>query len=400
MGKRRLKHWLKEYANYTRYSESPDLFHFWTGVAMIAGALRRQVWMDERYFQWTPNFYIVLVGPPGVAAKSTSVRIGTKLLEKVEGVNFGPQAMTWQSLTKSLDEAKVLVPHGGELLPMSCITCVITELGTFLKPEDKDLVPVLISLWDGQKETWRKETKSAGKDAIENPWINIIGCTTPSWLRDNYPESLIEGGLTSRIVFVYGDKKRHLVPYPSEIIEEEYFSDEGKRLVEDLQRIGEMCGQYKRTKEATAWGSAWYEQLWLHRPQHLSSERFSGYVARKQTHLHKVAMVLAAAQRDELIITEDDLTGANDMLTALEKDMQIVFQSIGAGTIARPVAEIMSYIKAYKLVTQRTLWRRCMPTMDIRLFMEAIRSALEAGYIEMVTLKGEKCYAIAKQEKE
>ena len=102
---RHFSNWLKAYMQYTRDSESPDAFHFWTGVSTVAGALRRRVWIDMRKFQWTPNFYIILVGPPGVAAKSTSLRNGMRLLEQVEGIKFGPQSMTWQALTQVLEES-------------------------------------------------------------------------------------------------------------------------------------------------------------------------------------------------------------------------------------------------------------------------------------------------------
>ena len=57
---------------YTAPLESPDRMHFWTGVSTIAGALRRKVWIDQRYFQWTPNFYIVLAAPAGIIAKSST----------------------------------------------------------------------------------------------------------------------------------------------------------------------------------------------------------------------------------------------------------------------------------------------------------------------------------------
>src|SRR5574343_321589 len=70
---RNYQNWLRAYVAFTADSESPDDFHFWTGVATIAGALRRRVWIDMRKFQWTPNFYIILVGPPGIATKSTSI---------------------------------------------------------------------------------------------------------------------------------------------------------------------------------------------------------------------------------------------------------------------------------------------------------------------------------------
>ena len=101
---RHFSNWLQGYLDYTSASESPTPFHFWTGVATIAGALRRRVWIDMRYFQWAPNFYIVLVGPPGVAAKSTTIQSGMKLLERLK-VPFGPSSMTWQALAKSLEES-------------------------------------------------------------------------------------------------------------------------------------------------------------------------------------------------------------------------------------------------------------------------------------------------------
>src|SRR5687767_14530885 len=100
---RHFPNWLKAYMEYTRDSESPTPFHFWTGVWTVAGALRRRVWIDMRKYQWTPNFYIILVGPPGIAAKSTSIRAGVHLPRKVEGIKFGPQSATWQAVTAALE---------------------------------------------------------------------------------------------------------------------------------------------------------------------------------------------------------------------------------------------------------------------------------------------------------
>ncbi|MFQ5742004.1 MAG: DUF3987 domain-containing protein [Acidobacteriota bacterium] len=323
-----------------------------------------------------------------------------KLLEEVEGVNFGPQAITWQALTQSLAESRRDISYGEEFLPMSCITCAISELGTFLKPEDQDLVDALVSLWDGQLEEWGKKTKTMGSDLIVNPWINVIGCTTPAWLRKNFPEELILGGLTSRVVFVYGDEKHHLVPYPADIVDAGEFTDKGKKLIEDLNEIAYLVGEYELTPEAKAWGIAWYEHHWSNRPTHLASERFGGYIARKQTHIHKVAMVLAAANRDELFITDADMESANGLVTALEEDMQLVFHSMGVGSMARSVAEMLSYVRAYGVIDHKELWRRCMPIMGTKEFAEAIKAASQAGYIRMVQKEGTILYYPVKIEEE
>ena len=384
MAKRYYQNWLREYLSYTIESESPDIFHFWTAVSMIGGALRRQVWIEQEIFQWVPNFYVILVGPPGVAAKSTSVRLGTKLLERIEGIKFGPQSITWQALTQSLEEATALIPFGdGEFLPMSCLTCSISELGTFLHPDEKDFMDVLVSLWDGQIEMWERKTKTQGENKIPNPWINVIGCTTPSWLRNNFPEAMVGGGLTSRIVFVYADKKRRLISYPGKVIQREEHKLHSDKLVHDLQIISELKGEYILNDEATAWGDKWYATHWGNRPKHLASDRFGGYYARKQTHIHKLAMVIAASKRDELIITEEDLIFSNQMVTELEKDMAVVFQSIGLAETNKNVNEMLAYLKAFKSMTQKEIWRRMMPIMSSREFDEATNAAVKAGYIKI-----------------
>lgn len=389
--------WLKQYAHHTRHSEAPDLFHFWTGVSTIAGALRRQVWIDQRYFQWTPNFYIILVGPAGVATKSTSIRIGFSILEQLEGVVFGPQSMTWQGLTQALEESRRDIPMSleGDYLSMSCITCSVGELGTFLRPEDKELVDVLVHMWDGQQETWRRKLKTMSDTEIKNPWVNIIACTTPTWLRDNFTESMIGGGLTSRVVWVYGDKKRQYVAYPADMLPLKEFEDTEARLLEDLYRIAEMKGEYEITKEAKEWGTKWYKQLWEVRPRHMTSERFSGYIGRKQGHVHKLAMVVAASLRDELCITKSDLYLSNQMVTALERSMVHVFQSIGAGDVSSHVNEILAYVRAYDGITQKALWRHMMPIMSPREFEEATRAAIKAGYMKLMG----QTYSPVKQEK-
>lgn len=383
---RNYENWLQGYIELTKASESPLSFHFWTGVSTIAGALRRQVWIDQRYFQWTPNFYIILVGPAGIANKSTAMRAGVKFLERLK-VPFGPQSMTWQYLTKSLQDSistkKYYDGDGVEQkLIMSAITIPIGELGTFLKPEDGSLMDVLVSLWDGQLETWTHGTKTDGKTEILNPWINLIGCTTPSWLQNNFPEHMIGGGLTSRIIFVYGDKKRHYVAYPADHVNAFDYKETEEKLFLDLCEISTIVGEYHMTPEAKKWGSEWYQNHWENRPRHMASDRYGGYIARKQTHIHKLAMVLSAARRSKLIIEKEQLVEAEQLITSIEPDMQKVFSSIGLVDSARQMVEITSLVRSYGWISTQDLWKLCLTGMDQKTFRENIIAAVDAGKIK------------------
>ena len=386
---RNYENWIRAYVEYTRHSEAPDSFHFWTGVSTIAGALRRRVWIDQRHFQWTPNFYIVFVGPPGIIAKSTSASIGYNLLRDVDGVHFGPQSLTWQGLTVALEEACELVQmpsEDGRLMPMSCLTISISELGTFLKPKDTELIDVMVDLWDGGTRTWEHRVKTGDKPStrIVNPWMNIIGCTTPAWLRSNFPQYMIEGGLTSRCIFVYGDKKRQFTAYLSEVIESAEHRAMADRLTEDLKQIAAVAGEYQLTRDAISWGTEWYIKHWTSRPKHLMSDRYGGYVARKQTHIHKLAMVLAAAQRNERFINQQDLEVAERLVSAQELDLQKVFNTIGATDQSKDEGEIIAAVKAAGAMTQRDLLVHVSKFIDRRRFDAAVANLTSMGTIKTV----------------
>ena len=382
--------WLKTYVYHQRHSEAPTAFHFWSGVSTVAGALRRKVWTDHRYYQYTPNFYILLVAPPGVATKSTTLRQGVDLLKKVRGVSFGPQSLTWQALLDSIKQAETVVklPDATTMI-MSCVHFAISELGTFLRPENREYLDQLINLYDAQLGQIGRKTLSAGETIITNPWLNLIACTTPSWIQDNFPEVLVGGGLASRILFVYADKKQHLVPYPEKLIHSKEFEQEEACLIHDLKKISEITGKYELTDEAYQWGTTWYERMHNgDRPDHLSSERFAGYLSRKQAHFHKLAMVISASQRDERSISAEDLQVAEHYVSSLENNMQVVFNSIGVSSGAQATNEILSQIRNVGKVQYRHLWQATMRNIDGKVFKDTITHALEAGILRREPLPG------------
>jgi hypothetical protein len=391
---RHFSNWLKAYMEFTRDSESPTPFHFWTGVHALAGALRRRTWIDMRKFSWTPNFYIILVGPPGIAAKSTSISIGTRLLAKVPGIRFGPESMTWQALADSLAESmeyvKFLSSSGKEdQIAMSSVSIAVGELGTFLSMDDDKLLSFLIRMWEGQEDQFIHKTKTTGSIIVKNPWLNIIGATTPSWLRQNFPDYMIGGGLTSRIIFVYGDKKRQLVPYPDEMIKGDEYRDMEMRLFQDLEQVSKLAGPYRLDPLAREWGRQWYSRL--HdgtRPDHMLSDRYSGYIARKQTHIHKMAIVLAAARRDELVILQSDLEEAESLISSIEPDMIRVFESIGVVDGSRHIVEMVAFVRTGGFHTPDDLWKRCVNTMTMRDFEDALKGAVRGGLLRVVQVNG------------
>lgn len=335
-------------------------------------------------FSWYPSFYIIYVGPPGIVAKSTTIDISGDLLKQVPGIKFGPNAITWQALVTAFAAASESFEYREEWHPMSPLTLHASELGSLLNLQDKDMVNLLIELWDGKK-TYEKITKMSGNDTIEAPWINLQAGTTPHWVADNMPQAMIGGGLSSRCIFVYGDTKERYVAYVDEMV--------GKgdaelrlKLIQDLEQIAMLVGAFTIDKDARTWGRAWYERFWKDASSRMDDQMLEGYAARKQTHMHKVAMILSASRGDSLTITADDLQLANQMLEDLEKDMHRVFSRIGRTEDSMQAERFIDFVRRKGSIPYADAYKMIhIYFPDFRDFEGILAGAINSGQLQVVT---------------
>jgi hypothetical protein len=194
---------------------------------------------------------------------------------------------------------------------------------------------------------------------------------------------MVGGGFTSRCVFVYASDKEKFVAYPSEHIPSG-LRKLRKGLVEELCYVGEtLRGPFTLSSEAAAWGNAWYKYHHTARPVDLDDDRFGGYIARKQTHVHKLAMVLSAAEGDSRVITESHLRVATEKVTELETDMAKVFGRIGKTPVSVYADRLIDYVRRKKVVTYRDLYRYSHTNFpSLRDFEDIMAGAIKAGFIK------------------
>lgn len=375
--------WLSAYCEYTGGLESPTNIHFFSGVMAISSVLRRQVWFNQGYFKWYPNFYIIIVAKPGIVTKSTSIGVAMDIARDVPGVHMGPSAITWQGLVQYMGGVAEQVDINGELHTQSCLTFAASELGTLIDFRDRAMIDVLVDLWDGKTGVWEKMTKQSGVEGIVNPWISIIAGTTPSWLGANMPETAIGGGFASRCIFIHGHQKREYIAYPKHRMPAGHYEFRQK-LVADLEHISLMRGEFRLTPECEAYGEAWYKKLWTVTPDHLKGERFEGYVARKQTHLHKLCMVLSASCRDSFVITLEDFQKAEALLESVEDDMLITFDRIGRSENSLTLDQFVLYLREKRQVTQADACRYLARYSSIAEVQRYIDIAVMSNYVKLV----------------
>lgn len=372
--------WLEDFVEHTSYGETPAKIMYWVGVSTIAGALRRKVWIEQFNFQWTPNFYILIVAPPGRVKKSTSIGLGTRILQRVEGIDFGPQSVTWQQLITHMADAKQSVLINDKPFDMSCVTIALSEFGTFFDPADRVMVDQLTDLWDGKIGTVLKETKTNGCDSIVNPWINIIGCTTPGWVADNFSSKLVRSGFASRPIYLYCDKRKKRVAYVSkEIPDERLMYEREDNLAQQLMEMAEYSGRCILTDAAYEWGDAWYERF-CDLTESYGNSLEAGLFERGQTHLHKLAIVISAARGKFPIIDVEELIEADARLKELDEDVRQIFGYVGQSPTSKTAQELLEALVKHGTMTKRELYKRFFfRTISSTDFEEALSSAKASG---------------------
>ena len=331
---------LKAYVDaLTSKGEAPERFHYWSAVSAIGGALRRRVYIDEGHYRHYPNFYIMLVGPPGLIKKSTTINVASGLLRDVPNVKIGADVSTWQSFVEEVAQAQDLFAEGEVTIdPLdqqhtvsSALTLTISEFGTFFDPDDRAMVNVLTELYDGKvNSAFVKRTKTQGSDTIMNPFVNILAGTTPQWIHDNFKGRFGGWGLSSRIIFLHCDEKERHVAFPHELWEGRY-EQTMKLFLEDLITISQLRGTFTITDAAKTYYRAWYEQhgerqTALNRHDH-HDPWLAYYLARKADHVLKLSMVLSVSRSGSLIIDADDVMSAVARCDEVELELSKVFNT-------------------------------------------------------------------------
>jgi methyl coenzyme M reductase subunit C-like uncharacterized protein (methanogenesis marker protein 7) len=124
--------------------------------------------------------------------------------------------------------------------------------------------------------------------------------------------------------------------------------------------MSNLVGNFTLTEDAMDWGTEWYENFHRNEAPKLDASLIGGYIARKQTLVHKVAMTLSVSQGDSLVITRQLLERAVLLLTELEKTMPLVYSQIGVSPDAQAGDDVIAFLKRYGGKAPFTLLYRAM----------------------------------------
>lgn len=239
-----------------------------------------------------------------------------QLLYVVPGVHIGPDSLTREELIKLVSEAY----HEGQ----SSLTLQSTELSSLLEPSGIAMLQFLTDIYDCEysKPSWKYSTKGSGRYELKNPYVTMLAATTPSYVAESLPHKATEHGFTARVIFVYEEKERHLNPEPKAPNKELVAA-----LQDDLVEISQVKGKFRFDEEGKKFYHAYYKSIGTTAP---ADYRVEGFHWRKhRAHVLKLAMLYSLAEKNELVITEQDLIAARDTLELIEPRMARTFTAVG-----------------------------------------------------------------------
>jgi hypothetical protein len=324
-----------------------------------------------------PNMYVVLVGPSGKCRKGTAMGPGMKFLREL-GIKVAAESITREALIRELkqsNDTQVDITSGDMFLHAS-LTIYSQELTVFLGYNNLALMADLTD-WYDCRDTWTYRTKNMGTDEIIGVWVNLFGATTPELLQTTLPRDAIGGGLTSRMIFVFEHKKGQVVATPFLSKEEREIE---RLLVQDLERIAMLSGEFQVTEEFIERYVQWYTD-YSNGPPPFDDYRFSGYFERRPTHLLKLCMIMSASRSSSKLMDIVDFERALQVLEMTEQKMPYTFSGVGRANYSDTMQRVMGIVSANKVMEFGELLRKVYQDIDKFTLEKMVEALIVMGNI-------------------
>ncbi len=314
----------------------------------VAGALERKcwVWTYERFFY--PNLFVLLVSPPGVG-KSFLIEEVRRLWLALKTHHIAPDSVSRASLLDEVKDAeRHIIKDGSPTQTFNSLLIASDEFGTLVPAYENDMMSTLNKLYDCSNYGERKRGSDI-KYTLENPQINFLSGTTPSYLIRFLPEGAWEQGFMSRVITVYSGE----IIIGDLFAEMEDNSKLREDLVHDLKLISTLTGKFIWTEDAATIMQRWNKE----RPGAPDHPKLLHYNTRRVSQMLKLCQISSVLDSNDMTITMEHFQRASDWLVEAEYYMPDMFKAMTQGGDGQVIKECFyfvykTYIKAKEPVRE------------------------------------------------
>jgi hypothetical protein len=368
---------LKDYLHFTSSSKSPESYHIWTLLSMIASVLGKKTWIKCNYFNVYPNLYIILASMPGVGGKSTTMRIGRSVVKDANlDIYYSNDAQSPQALMLELKNSFRVhqIANSKQFYGYSAVTVLASELVSLLI-SGPVMVDFLTDVYDSDTK-YEYRTKNSGSIMIENPCLNIITGVTTENLNSRIIRDAAAGGFMSRSIIVYDNDTRHSsafdLPEASQLAARQ-------KVVNQFVGINDLYGEMSFTAEA----KRIYQAFEIEEARAMSSQlAYVEFRSRKPIHVLKVAMLIAASEL-RMVINEQDVAIAIEILNRVEYNMKYIHLGTGGHKHAEINNRVIMTLGRVDSLDYVELVEQFISTSDEETIRKAVETMVQVNWIAL-----------------
>ncbi len=373
---------ISQYLKYNSGNMSPQRYHMWSALSILAMTMSRKVYVDHEYYQIHPTMYICLVGRQGIR-KSTAKDLAKQMfLEVFPDYPLGANVQSREDIVKQLakdESSRSFTDEHGNQIEIKPVAFFINELKNFLSINPSGMIEFLTDIYD--TKFFAASTIKHGLQPIINPCINILACETPKWIVEKMKLNIIAGGFSRRMIYVYETEAPERVTFPVKTKEAKEAEEWCKA---HLQKISTLAGPFKWEPDARTFFDKWFRSL-----PRMEDEILEGFYEAKDGLALKVSMMVAIAQPEpRLLLTKDILQIGISILESIEDNLPKLTIAAGRNELAVPQQRILEVLKQKGRMTMSD-WRELankemneMEFLSSKRFFTETRQIVEAKWRE------------------
>ena len=364
---------LGEYLSYMEPLETPSAYDFWTALWLLSTSVGRSIVVNRGGAPVYLNLFAILVAESGVTRKSTAVRHVTKFARETSKENL----LIETKITPELLEEKL---HRQALETGSSMAAIsISELVTFLGREKyvSSMPTLLTDLYDCPELRSGGGSLTAGSRDLKNVFVSFLSASTPSWLVRAVNPDVIEGGFTSRVMFIVAEEPKRRQSWPE--------PQDGKiysRILGRLEHIRSKAQDVKTIEISEGGRKAfdkWYRTRTLYRDPFRSS-----FHSREDAHILRLAAFFAINDAS-WNIQHNHIIAAIKIITEVREDGASIFEGTGSNSkLVYGIDKIRDKLLAAGLngLPQREITKACVGYMDAQHMLAVLNIMHDLGMVQ------------------
>lgn len=205
---------IDRYMRFMEAQETPLAYDFWCACWLLSLALGREVVVPRPRAPVYMNLYALLIADSGVTRKSSAVRHATNIAREFtskldQQMEFIETKMSPENLEARMH---TMTAEGGH----AHVAISISELVTFLGRERYTVAMpgLLTDLYDCPSSRIGGGTIGRGKTEIKDVFLSFLAASTPTWLARAINPDVVEGGFTSRCMFIVSEQRKKRIAWP------------------------------------------------------------------------------------------------------------------------------------------------------------------------------------------